>query len=251
MEAHLVHATQADGVKQLGQICAGVMTAVSLNTTMAEHLANLGYIERLLSDSATVTHLHGKKALLKFLAVLSLHSKTACDRFARDGVGADALREMFEAPGTSELLQAEVLNTMCSLLTGSSDAVHMDLTTQLEDSGWVELMFDQVLDTKHASAPLHVAAVGVVKAMLKDRDPGTVGAVKKRLNSYPQWREYASSDHSLFVPTETVDDIRADVLLLEGGEDTAPAPAPVPAPASVASAPVAEAAATDDLDESM
>jgi hypothetical protein len=32
-----------------------------------------------------MAHAHAKKALLKFLVVLSLHSQTACDRFSRDG----------------------------------------------------------------------------------------------------------------------------------------------------------------------
>jgi hypothetical protein len=57
---------------------------VTLNTDMAEHLANLGYIERLIENPATMLHAHARKALLKFLVVLSLHSTTACDRFARD-----------------------------------------------------------------------------------------------------------------------------------------------------------------------
>ena len=32
-----------------------------------------------------MAHAHAKKALLKFLVVLSLHSQAACDRFSRDG----------------------------------------------------------------------------------------------------------------------------------------------------------------------
>ena len=122
---------------------------------------------------------------------------------------------------------------MCSLVAGSADAVHMDLTTQLVDGGWITLLFDEVLDTRHAAASLRVAAVGLLKEMLKDRDRATLGAVKTQLNAYPQWREYSDSDHTLFVPTETVDEVRADVLLLEdqdggagGGSEEATAPAP-------------------------
>ena len=121
---------------------------------------------------------------------------------------------------------------MHSLVAGSTDAVHMDLTTQLVDGGWIPLLFDDVLDTRHATASLRVAAVGLMKEMLKERDRVTLGAVKTQLNAYPQWREYSGSDHTLFVPTETVDEVRADVLLLEDGgaggseETTAPAPQP-------------------------
>ncbi len=50
-----------------------------------DHLANLGYIERLLEDPSTMAYAHAKKALLKLLVVLSLHSHIACDRFSRDG----------------------------------------------------------------------------------------------------------------------------------------------------------------------
>lgn len=32
-----------------------------------------------------MAHAHAKKALLKFLVVLSLHSHIACDRFSRGG----------------------------------------------------------------------------------------------------------------------------------------------------------------------
>jgi hypothetical protein len=121
---------------------------------------------------------------------------------------------------------------MHSLVAGSADAVHMDLTTQLVDGGWIALLFDEVLDTRHATAPLRVAAVGLMKEMLEERNRATLGAVKTQLNAYPQWREYSGSDHALFVPTETVDEVRADVLLLEdggaGGGEEATAPAPQP-----------------------
>ena len=130
----------------------------------------------------------------------------------------------------SEGLRAEVLNSMQSMVAGSGDAVHMDLTTQLVEGGWIELVFDEVLDARNATAPLRGAAVGLIKEMLKDRDPSTVGAVKTRLKAYSQWREYAGSDHALFVPTETVDEVRADVLLLENdgarGTEEAAADAP-------------------------
>lgn len=146
---------------------------------------------------------------------------------------------------------------MQSLLAGSADAVHMDLTTQLVDGEWIALLFDEVLDTRHATAPLRVAAVSLMKEMLKERDHATVGAVKTRLQVYPQWREYSGSEHTLFVPTTTVDDVRAEVLLLEdegagGSEEPRPHaqqhPEPESGPQSAAVSVEASVEADDDED---
>ena len=87
--------------------------------------------------------------------------------------------------------------------------------------------------------------------------PTTAGAVRKRLTAFPQWREYSESDHSLFVPTETVDEVRADVLLLEDdGSGEPPAAAAAAAPAAAAPQPQpqpepqpAATAAEDDDDD--
>lgn len=141
---------------------------------------------------------------------------------------------------------------MQSLLAGSADAVHMDLTTQLVDGDWIALLFDEVLDTRHATAPLRVAAVSLMKEMLKERDHATICAVKTRLQAYPQWREYSGSDHTLFVPTTTVDDVRADVLLLEdgdaGGNEEPPASAQHPEPELGPRLAAVTVAADDDED---
>eukprot|EP01046_Picozoa_sp_COSAG06_P027581 COSAG06_NODE_2445_length_6866_cov_9.468450_6_plen_88_part_00 len=64
--------------------------------------------------------------------------------------------------------------------------------------------------------------------------------MRKRLKAFPQWREYSESEHSLFVPTETVEEVRADVLLLEeygSGGDPAAATAPAAAAPAAAAAP--------------
>lgn len=54
-----------------------------MKVLLCDHVANLGYIDRLLLEENLVTS-HGRKAMLKYLIILA-NSAVACERFCRNG----------------------------------------------------------------------------------------------------------------------------------------------------------------------
>jgi hypothetical protein len=61
---------------------------------LCDHVANLGYIDRLLLEENIVTT-HGRKAMLKYLIILA-SSAVACERFCRNGEGLKTLANVLE-----------------------------------------------------------------------------------------------------------------------------------------------------------
>eukprot|EP01046_Picozoa_sp_COSAG06_P020750 COSAG06_NODE_1531_length_9161_cov_2.153498_5_plen_801_part_00 len=80
--------------KDLGTICTCVLTVLKVKLEMCDHVANLGYVERLLAEENLGTS-HGRKGMLKYMLLLA-NSATACEKFSKNGDGLKKLMNIFE-----------------------------------------------------------------------------------------------------------------------------------------------------------
>ena len=94
LQAHEALAQTEGMAKDLGTICTCVLTVLKVRVMMCDHVANLGYMERLMEPQNLSTS-HGRKAMLKYMLLLA-NSATACEKFARNGEGLKILMGLLE-----------------------------------------------------------------------------------------------------------------------------------------------------------
>jgi DnaJ family protein C protein 13 len=205
LQAHEALAQTEGMAKDLGTICTCVLTVLKVRVMMCDHVANLGYMERLMSTENLSTS-HGRKAMLKYMLLLA-NSATACEKFARNGDGLKTLMGLLENHVNDG---KEILDVVKRMMVGSKTAVRTELTAQLEEQGYIEAVM-ALLKEKNTPMPMKVAGVEVLKEMLQDDDEGTADTVKAKLDTYAEWAEYRDMKHDLFVPQG------GEVLLLESG----------------------------------
>jgi len=203
LQAHEQLAPVVGMAKDLGYICTCIITVLKVRVTLCDHVANLGYVERLL-DRKILTQAHGKKAMLKYMHLLA-KSPVACEKFVRGG-GASVCFDLMQ----QEAQRKDVMFVLRKMLQGSMPSVRTELTTQMEEQGYITAIFE-ILKNKGDPVPLKVAAVEVIKAMQDDEDEATSEAVKASVERYPEWREFKDARHDLFVQEGE------ELLLLEGG----------------------------------
>jgi len=191
--------------KDLGTICTCVLTILKVKVVLCDHVANLGYVERLMEEQNLVTS-HGRKGMLKYMLLLA-NSATACEKFARDGGGLKTMMTIFE---NNKGDRKECLDVVRRMMCGAKVSVRTELTAQLEEQGYIEAIMS-MLQQKDTPMPTKVAGVEVLKEMLQDEDESTADAVKSKLDAHPEWAEYRDMKHDLFVPQG------GEVLLLEAG----------------------------------
>ena len=174
-------------------------------------------------DHQILTQAHGKKAMLKYMHLLS-KSPVACEKFVRGGGAAVCFDLMQE-----EAQRKDVMFVLRKMLQGSNPSVRTELTTQMEEQvrpqrcswptgrvpspapllcvgssgpsaeyacmrahcvawqGFITAIFE-ILKNKRDPVPLKVAAVEVIKAMQEDEDEATAEAVKASVDRYPEVR---------------------------------------------------------------
>jgi DnaJ family protein C protein 13 len=94
LQAHEALAQTEGMAKDLGTICTCVLTVLKVRVMMCDHVANLGYMERLM-EAQNLSTSHGRKAMLKYMLLLA-NSATACEKFARNGDGLKILMGLLE-----------------------------------------------------------------------------------------------------------------------------------------------------------
>ena len=126
-----------------------------------------------------LTQAHGKKAMLKYMHLLA-KSPVACEKFVRGG-GASVCFDLTQ----QEAQRKDVMFVLRKMLQGSMPSVRTELTTQMEEQGYITAIFE-ILKNKGDPVPLKVAAVEVIKAMQDDEDEATSEAVKASVERYPE-----------------------------------------------------------------
>ena len=165
----------ADGMaKDLGYICTCIITVLKIRVLLCDHLANLGIIERLLNWER-LTKSHGRKAMLKYMHMLS-NSAIACEKFARGGEGVKVLKDLLEEAKERK----DVLEVLGKMLNGAKPTVRTEMVMQLEETGYIPALFGYLKD-KEEPIPLKVAGVELLKAMASDGDEATATAVTEQL----------------------------------------------------------------------
>lgn len=108
---------------------AAVITVLKVQSILCDHVANLGYVERLMEEKALTT-LHGKKGMLKYMHLLS-QSSIACDKFARRGRGVKVIRELMDETE----LRKDTMDVARKMLEGAKSSTRTEIVMQLEEAG--------------------------------------------------------------------------------------------------------------------
>jgi hypothetical protein len=107
---------------------AAVITVLKVQSMLCDHVANLGYVERLMKETSLTT-LHGKKAMLKYMHLLS-QSLIACDKFAR-GRGVKVVRELMDEAE----LRKDTMDVARKMLEGAKSSTRTEMVMQFEEAG--------------------------------------------------------------------------------------------------------------------
>jgi hypothetical protein len=105
-----------------------VITVLKVQSILCDHVANLGYMERLLDEKALTT-IHGKKGMLKYMHLLA-QSSIACDKFSR-GRGVKVIREMMDEAE----LRKDTMDVARKMLEGAKSLTRTEIVMQLEEAG--------------------------------------------------------------------------------------------------------------------
>ena len=120
----------AEGMaKDLGTVATAVITVLKVQSMLCDHIANLGYVERLLGKKALATA-HGKKGTLKYMHLLS-QSPIACDKFGRDALGVKVIRELMDEAE----LRKDTMDVARKMLEGAKPGTRTEIVMQLEEHG--------------------------------------------------------------------------------------------------------------------
>lgn len=205
--------TSESDAASLSKITTAIVCVCRVKAALGDHIANLGYVPRLLAARQNeMAH----KCCLKLLHQLG--ESAACVQKLAQAKCVSLLFELVELGAEARLLPMQIFIRMLGAARPTDSAA---LVQQAIDLGMVRSVMgvlspvstavegrsstSRALAAQSERAQLeHATAQELLKTLCSEATHGE--AVAAELESYPAWAEYRDQDHALFVPSSGVEE---------------------------------------------